>query len=124
SSGGYMFEIHIAIPTLPTAITLETIGALKAVGLLKSKYFLEVNDLPVDGQQQACTPPTGHDLENPGVMTTIKISSLTEAIRMVTEGMAVLRQRGIEGNFEVEEIISPASEDITLNLPELFPNFK
>ena len=65
-----MFEIHIALPKLETGKTLEVISALKGIRLVKSKYFLGVYNLPADGSQQACTPPTGHDLEEPEVMTT------------------------------------------------------
>ncbi|MDP3741323.1 MAG: hypothetical protein Q8R08_03290 [bacterium] len=117
-----MFEIHIALPKLPADITQKIINNLKDAGLPKSKYFLGVHSLPVEGTVED-TPPTGHDLEDPGVMTTLKVSAGRHTIKLVRKGMRVLKSYGVVGNFEIEEILSAQAPEIfeldpDNNLPE------
>ena len=119
-----MFEIHIAIPKLSASLTNSVILALSTIGLPKSKYFLGVYNLPADGSQQACTPPTGHDLEDPAVMTSLKTNSLHEAIERVRAGMAILKDHGVKGNFEVEEIAVSPLPETAMDLSEILPEFQ
>ena len=118
-----MYEIHITTPQLSAPLISAVILAMQAIGLPKSKYFLGVYNLPTDGSQQACTPPTGHDLAHPWVMTSLKTNSLQEAVEKVRAGMAILK--GIEGNFEIEEIAasSPLPET-AMDLDEILPEFQ
>jgi hypothetical protein len=94
-------EIHIAIPK--SAITHTVIAELARAGFVKAKFFLQVYD--VRSTTSSCnpnTPPTGHDIPNPGMMFTLKVPSVEDAIERVREGMRVLRALHVYGNFEIE----------------------
>ncbi len=94
-------EIHLAIPK--KAISTVVVDELAMVGFKKAKYFLAVVD--VRDEKISCnkdTPPTGHDIQDPGMMFTLKVSSIEEAVELVKAGMNVLRTLGVYGNFEIE----------------------
>lgn len=94
-------EIHLAIPK--QSITTVAIAELARVGFKKAKYFLLVRDIREEGV--SCnleTPPTGHDLADPGMMFTVKVTDIEKGIALVKAGMTVLRTLGIQGNFEIE----------------------
>lgn len=100
-------EIHLAIPK--TAVTAVVIAELAAVGFKKAKYFLNVVD--VRNKQMSCnadTPPTGHDIQDPGMMFTLKVATVEEGIELVKKGMEVLRMLRVYGNFEIEGQIGEA----------------
>lgn len=94
-------EVHLAIPK--SAISTVVTDELAAVGFKKAKYFLAVVD--VRDEKMSCnadTPPTGHDIQDPGMMFTLKVPTIEEAIGLVKAGMGVLRSLHVYGNFEIE----------------------
>ena len=119
-----IFEIHIAGPQTDIAIARQVFSDLREVGLTKNKFFLGVYNVPANYGQVACTPPTGHDLENPGWMTTTKTPNFEEAKHYVVAGMGVLARHGIEGNFEVERVISSKDLDYFIEVAHEFPNYQ
>ncbi|MEK7615471.1 MAG: hypothetical protein AAB431_03760 [Patescibacteria group bacterium] len=114
-------EIHLAIPK--SAVSKEVIAALAEVGFRKAKWFLNVTD--VRDEKMSCnadTPPTGHDIQDPGMMFTTKVRVIQEAIELVKKGMTVLKEFDVYGNFEIEGQIGEGFEayraiDITTELP-------
>lgn len=105
-----MYEIHIAFPVLPVSTTSLIFAALEEVGIKKNKFFYAVENIrPADSAcHPAGTPPTGHDLENPGSMSTVKVPTYAEARALILTGMEVLAKHSVEGNFEIEALIGPS----------------
>lgn len=94
-------EIHLAIPK--RAVSSMIITELARVGFEKAKHFLRVTD--VHDENISCnadTPPTGHDIQDPGMMFTKKVLTIEEGIELVKNGMNVLRTLCVYGNFEIE----------------------
>jgi len=118
-----LFEIHIAGPRIDVSTTRKVFDDLKKVGLTKSKFFLGVYNITNKGQV-ACTPPTGHDLDNPGFMSTIKTPDFEEAKQYVIAGMKVLASYGLKGNFEIEKVISKDVPDYNINVKREFPDYQ
>lgn len=119
------FEIHIAIPKTNSTITEEIFKELSAIGISKNKFFIEVYDVPTDPSHPNGTPPTGHDLDMPGSMSTVKVHTMSEAVALAHRGMSVLEAHDIKGNFEIEEIIGLAStEQSTIDREIDMPGYK
>ncbi len=114
-------EIHLAIPK--KAISAAVVDELAAVGFKKAKYFLDVVD--VRDEKMSCnanTPPTGHDIQDPGMMFTMKVPTVEEGIALVKAGMQVLHTRNVYGNFEIEgqigeNFVDYRAVDIETELP-------
>ena len=119
-----IFEIHIAGPQTDIATARQVFADLRKLGLTKNKFFLGVYNVPANYGQVACTPPTGHDLENPGWMTTTKTTNFEEAKHYVLAGMGVLARHNIKGNFEVERVISRDDPDYFIEVSREFPNYQ
>lgn len=115
-------EVHLAIPK--RAVTQTVIDELVAIGLKKAKWFLSVED--VRDEKMSCnaqTPPTGHDIKDPGMMFTTKVKAVEEAIGLVKAGMRVLRTLKVYGNFEIEgqigeQFVSYRDIDLDREMPE------
>ena len=118
------FEIHIAGPQTDIDVARRVFDGLREVGLTKNKFFLGVYNVPAQCGQVACTPPTGHDLDNPGWMTTIKTHDFEQAKQYVLAGMGVLARYGIEGNFEIEKVISREVTDYVIDVAREFPRYQ
>src|SRR3989338_9572058 len=94
-------EIHLAIPK--RVVTQVVIDELAAIGLKKAKWFLAVEDVRDENMScNAQTPPTGHDIEDPGMMFTTKVKTVEEGIALVKAGMGVLRGLKVYGNRSEE----------------------
>jgi len=121
-----MFEIHLAGPKVDLDLTQRVFEKLNEVGLTKNKFFLAVYNVPPPGlyDQVACTPPTGHDLDNPGWMTTIKVSDFEQAREYVLKGMGVLKEFDIKGNFEIERVIAQDVPDYFIDIDKEFPEYQ
>ena len=121
-----LFEIHIAGPKTDVSVACRVFDDLREVRLAKSKFFLGVYNVPRDVSygQVACTPPTGHDLGNPGWMTTIKTPDFENAKQYVMAGMQVLERYGLEGNFEIERVISRDVPDYHIDVVREFPDYQ
>lgn len=94
-------EVHLAIPK--SVVSTVVVDELAAIGFKKAKYFLQVVD--VRDAKMSCNtdaPPTGHDIQDPGMMFTLKVPTIEEAIGLVKSGMGVLRSLHVYGNFEIE----------------------
>lgn len=115
-------EIHLAIPK--SAVTDAVVAELAHVGFEKAKHFLRVTD--VRDEKISCnadTPPTGHDIQDPGMMFTKKVPTIEEGMELVKNGMNVLRALHVYGNFEIEGqigdgYVSYRAIDIEKELPE------
>ncbi|PIR55250.1 hypothetical protein COU74_02510 [Candidatus Peregrinibacteria bacterium CG10_big_fil_rev_8_21_14_0_10_36_19] len=110
-------EVHIAAPELDGEKTEVLKLILAQVGIPKTKHFHKVADYkPIT---EGCA--NGHDISNPGTMSTVKVESHREAITLVKNAMQKLRAAGIEGaNFEIEQVILPGADDeIKLDTSEL-----
>lgn len=121
-----LFEIHIAGPKTELSVARRVFDGLREVGLMKNKFFLGVYNVPTGRmyRQVACTPPTGHDLPDPGWMTTAKARDFEQAKQYALVGMSVLAQHGLEGNFEVEQMIGECTPDYHISLERDFPAYQ
>lgn len=119
-----IFELHLAGPQTDLAVARKIFEDLQEVGLTKNKFFLGVYNIPVNRGQVACTPPTGHDLDNPGWMTTLKTPSFEQAKQYILAGMGVLASYGLKGNFEVERVISRCVPDYQIDVAREFPGYQ
>lgn len=121
-----LFEIHIAGPQTELSVARRVFDGLREVGLMKNKFFLGMYNVPAGRahRQVACTPPTGHDLPNPGWMTTAKTRDFDQAKHYVLAGMDVLARHDLEGNFEIEQVIEGNTPDYHVNLERDFPSYQ
>lgn len=108
-----MYEVHIGF----AKASADTVQTLQSVGWQKVKFFLTNINV-------ACHRATGHDIAIPWAMATSRISQSDEAMDLVCRGMEVLRQSGVQGNFEIEsfdleapEIALPARFRVVPNSP-------
>lgn len=120
-----VFEIHIAAPKMPVDEAETLFAEFKRAGLPKHKYFLFVKNVPPSSiSYSSGTPPTGHDIEDPGIMATALAHSYDEVKRLVLEAMAILEKRNYRGNFEVERVISDRILDFSdIDIQRDFPGF-
>ncbi len=121
-----LFEVHLAGPKTEVVLTKRIFEELRKAGLAKSKFFLGVYNIAAEGKckQMACTPPTGHDLADPGWMTTAKTRDYESAKQYILQGMNVLHQYGLEGNFEIERLISEETLDYRVDIEKDFPDYQ
>lgn len=121
-----MYEIHIAIPVVECSVMRTIFAEFAVIGLKKTKFFYNVKDIrPADAScHPAGTPPTGHDLANPGAMATAKVETYEEARKILLDGMTVLGQHGIHGNFEIEGFVSPKLNYPEVNIEQDFPGYR
>ena len=118
-----IFEVHIAGPVALEEVTTATMRDLQQAGFPKNKFFGEVYNVPAanDCGHTCFTPPVGHDLENPGWMSTAKTMMYREARELAIKGMEVLEQHGLRGNFEIEQVIDAATHDVQIDVARDFP---
>lgn len=121
------YELHIAAEVLSAERSAALFAALAQAGFEKNKFFYQVTDVRVS--EGAChsagTPPTGHDLERPGSMTTMKVGSFDQARGLIHRGMEILQSLNVRGNFEIEGLISPAVPDFSaIDLARDFPGYQ
>lgn len=99
-----MFEVHIAASKVELARQIKLFESLRAIGFMKNKFFINVLNL-------AGNPLTGHDLREdrggPGTMSSMYVRTIEEAETLARAGMQILRQHNIDGNFEIEQVLSP-----------------
>ncbi len=121
-----IFEIHVAGPKMLVEEAEALFTEFQRLGFPKHKYFLAVNNVPSSSVPYAAgTPPVGHDLENPGVMTTLLTPRYDYVKRLVLDAMALLKSHGYQGNFEIERVISERIPDFTdIDIGRDFPGFK
>lgn len=117
-----IIEVHIAAPKLDEKSTQLVRETLNGLGLPKTKHFQKVND--VNPITPGCL--NGHDLQNPGTMSTVKVFSIEDAVNLVRTGMSKLRELGIEGtNFEIERVMVPEDDTVhDFSLEATLPDFK
>lgn len=121
------FEVHIATPEMPRDEVQPLIRALENTGFPKNKYFLKVYDVSSSQEYPRCsgTPPVGHDLDKPMLMSTAIVAAYEDAIRLVKVGMALLDYRRLRGNFEIERVITESIDDFPeINIEKDLPGFK
>ncbi|MDH5597094.1 MAG: hypothetical protein OEY44_03240 [Candidatus Peregrinibacteria bacterium] len=97
------FEVHLAIPRIEESKLAEVRRQLERIGISKTKYFQNVNDL------RPITPGcmNGHDISNPGTMSTVRVADANGAVELAKLSMSVLQDLGIHGmNFEIEKVIT------------------
>lgn len=116
-----IFEVHLAVPKHNELVTQKILEVLTSVGFAKNKYFQKVRDLkPIT---MGCS--NGHDLENPGIMSTSHVASLEEAVSLVQKGMLSLRGEGIEGvNFEIERVMFSSAIELRTQVSLLLLDYK
>lgn len=122
-----MYELHIAIPQVSPAIMMLLFARLAQVGFEKNKFFYRVANIRPTGTSchPSGTPPTGHDLRDPGAMSTLKVASYEEARRFILIGMEVLSSQGIRGNFEIEGLLGPTTLEFpAIHVATEFPGFR
>ncbi|MDO8642919.1 MAG: hypothetical protein Q7R76_05065 [Candidatus Woesearchaeota archaeon] len=121
-----LFEVHIAGPKTDAEVARRIFEDLREAGLPKSKFFLNVYNILGDEMYEhvMCTPPTGHDLDEPGWMTTVKTPDFEEAKKKVLAGMDLLKQHGLRGNFEVERVITEGVPDFPIDIEKEFPGYR
>lgn len=121
-----LFEVHIAGPRVDVSVARKIFESLREAGLVKSKFFLRIYNVPSDGRygQVACTPPTGHDLDDPGWMSTVKTPDFEEAKKKVLVGMGLLKQYNLKGNFEIERTIDESVPDYSIDIEREFPGYR
>ncbi len=97
-----MFEVHIAASKTELTRQTKLLESLRAAGFIKNKYFIDIFNL-------AGNPLTGHDLKGrgPGTMSTMYVRTIEEAASSARLGMQILREHNIDGNFEIEQVLSP-----------------
>lgn len=118
-----LFEAHIAIPVTSFEKMEKAISLLKEAGIAKTKYFHQVHNI-ITEVHDCNVPPTGHDLDNPGAMATIKTATRNEAAEYILKGMQILKDLDLQGNFELEGILTPAIEDYAVMPVEVeFPGY-
>ncbi|MBI1936455.1 hypothetical protein HYS31_08565 [Candidatus Woesearchaeota archaeon] len=121
-----VFEIHIEAPKIDEQLANLIIESLQGTGFLKNKYFTGVYNVPQDPNfpHPLATPPVGHDLNDPYLMSTAISNSYEAARRLVLDGMHMLDTHGISGNFEIEHVIAPHIQDVKgVNISD-FPGFQ
>lgn len=123
-----IIEVHIAAPKLDEEQTERLKDALGAIGIPKTKFFHNVTDIkPITPVTPGCgKKERGHDLEDPGTMSTVKVYSIEEAVRLVRTGMEKLRELGIKGtNFEIERVMIPGDDEAqSFSLEDHLPEFQ
>lgn len=127
SKESQMYELHIAAAMMPVSALKRLSASLTSIGIQDTDFFYRVADVRPsdDACHPAGTPPTGHDLAHPGSMSTVKVRTYAEAKRLIIAGMEILKQHGIDGNFEIEGIISQNISDYpSINVAKDFPSFK
>lgn len=119
-----IFEIHIAGSKTTPEITSEIFERLRTLGMPKHKFFLTVYNVPSEANNPHMmgTPPTGHDLNTPGFMSTAYRKSYSEARDLTLAAMDVLKNYKIKGNFEVERAICEKNLDFEADIRD-FPGF-
>lgn len=118
-----IYEMHIAVPVTTKEKMDQVMADLRSIGIQKTKYFHQVHNI-ITERQDCNVPPTGHDLDNPGAMATVKTATREEAVTHILNGMRVLKDHGLHGNFELEGILAPSIEDYeVLPVSEEFPGY-
>jgi len=119
------FEIHITAPKMSVDDAEAMFFKFLRIGFPKHKYFLAVNNVPSSLVPYAAgTPPTGHDIEQPGIMATVLAHSYDNVKKLVLEAMTLVEHQCLKGNFEIERIISERVSDFKgINIERDFPGF-
>ena len=113
------FEVHIAGPKTDVAVARRVFGVLREVGILEHEFFLGVYNIPLDGK---VATPTGHDLDEPGFMSTIQTVDFAQAKHYALAGMRVLASHGLKGNFEIERVIAEHVPDYQIDVAVEVPD--
>jgi len=122
-----LLEVHITAPQMNTSELSQIIGELTGLGITDHQYFSRVHNVEPNKEypQPNKTPVVGHDIENPGVMSTFISRDYDSVRRLINKAMQVLASHGKKGNFEVERFISPEVKDFDyIDLGGDFPGHK
>ena len=120
------YELHIAGPRIKRPLATQVFTELTKIGLDKNKFFHQLYDVPPNPHFPYAedTPSIGHDLTDPGFMSSVKSEDYQRIKDLAIKGMQILRDHSLPGIFEIERVITPDSEQPKRDIITDFPGFR